>query len=397
MTANHRIEYNWIKGVETLEEYQPGGYHPVMIDDLLHERYRIVDKLGFGGYSTVWLAQDTQLMRYVAVKVNTADSLPHETTVLKALSAPSFIHPGHGLVPSLLDEFRVEEISFSRLFPLKFARALSYRLAQAVAYTHSRNCVHGDIHLSNILIRLPSSFDQLSISQLYEQYGEPDTVLITRCDGGPVPPNAPAKAVVPLFLGKYAEKFSLSDAHLLLLCDFGEAFSPATNPRLGKDCHTPPAFRAPEAKFEPQSPLTYSMDIWSLATAIWEIMGMKAIFSTDFVPDDEIVSQHVDVLGPMPSEWWQTWKGRSRFFHENGSPTEAYKENRWPCLKGSFEVCIQKWRQKIRDEIQEDEKAAFLDLMRHMLSFRPQDRPTAAEVLLSDWMVKWASPDYSEV
>jgi serine/threonine-protein kinase SRPK3 len=27
------IEYRWIDGVERLEMYQPGGYHPVMIDD----------------------------------------------------------------------------------------------------------------------------------------------------------------------------------------------------------------------------------------------------------------------------------------------------------------------------------------------------------------------------
>jgi serine/threonine-protein kinase SRPK3 len=33
-------------GGEHLERYEPGGYHPVMIDDLFHNRYRIVDKLG---------------------------------------------------------------------------------------------------------------------------------------------------------------------------------------------------------------------------------------------------------------------------------------------------------------------------------------------------------------
>lgn len=41
--------YDWIDGAEPLEKYRPGGYHPVMIGDMLHQRYRIVDKLGFGG------------------------------------------------------------------------------------------------------------------------------------------------------------------------------------------------------------------------------------------------------------------------------------------------------------------------------------------------------------
>lgn len=252
-----------------------------------------------------------------------------------------------------------------------------------------------DIHLSNILLRLPSSFDDLSIKQFYEKYGEPETVPVTRCDGEPLPYNAPAKAVVPIFLGKYAEEVTLSDAHPLL-SDFGEAFSPASEDRLGEDCHTPPAFRAPEAKFEPQTPLAYPSDIWSLATAIWEIMGMKAVFSTEFVPEDEIVAQHIDVLGLMPAEWWRRWEGRPQFFDEDGRPIESYRENRWPPLQESFEDGVQKCRRKMGDELGESEKAAFLDLMRRMLSFRPDERPTAEEVLQSEWMIKWALPDYEQ-
>ncbi|OQD61597.1 hypothetical protein PENPOL_c016G04662 [Penicillium polonicum] len=297
MGEKYPIEYNWIRGVESLEEYRHGGYHPIMIGDLLCDRYRIADKLGFGGYSTVWLAEDTHVKQFVAVK-------------------------------------------------------------------------------------------------LYKVYGEPETVPITRYDGKPlVPLNAPAKAVVPLFLGKYAEKFSLSDAHPLL-SDFGEAFSPASEARFGKDCHTPPAFRAPETKFESQTPLAYPLDVWSLAIAIWEIIGMKSIFSTDYVDEDEIVSQHIDVLGPMPPGWWQRWGGRSRFFDEHGCPTESHRENRWPPLQESFEIGIQKWRKRVGDEMTENEKSAFLDLMRRMLQFRPEERLTAEEVLSSEWMVKWALPDY---
>ncbi|KAJ5443370.1 hypothetical protein N7445_004483 [Penicillium cf. griseofulvum] len=411
----HLVEYDWIEGVERLEEYQPGGYHPIVVGDILHGRYQIVDKLGFGGYSTVWLARDTHLNRYVTLKVNIADSVQHETKVLRAMSAPpsssSPVHPGRGLVPVLLDEFEVRgpngkhicytvplaqctlrEVSFSRFFPLEVARALSYRLAQAVAYIHLQGYIHGDIHLNNILVQPPSSLDKLSIKQFYETFGEPETVPITRRDGEPLPPNVPTKAVIPLFLGKYAERFSLSDAHPLL-SDFGEAFPPASEVRLGRDCHTPVAFRAPEAKFESQTPLLYPSDIWSLATAIWEIIGMKTIFSTEFVEEDEIVAQQIDILGPIPSEWWQRWEGRAQFFDENGYPTDSYMKDKWPPLEESFEICVQKWRQKMGDEIEEEETAVFLDLMRRMLSFRPEERPTAEEVLMSDWMVKWALPD----
>lgn len=46
---------------EDLEDYRPGGYHPVNIGDDFNEgRYMIVRKLGWGHFSTVWLARDNQ-------------------------------------------------------------------------------------------------------------------------------------------------------------------------------------------------------------------------------------------------------------------------------------------------------------------------------------------------
>ena len=47
--------------VESPHRYRPGGYHPVHLGDVFCERYRVIHKLGFGTYSTVWLARDLQL------------------------------------------------------------------------------------------------------------------------------------------------------------------------------------------------------------------------------------------------------------------------------------------------------------------------------------------------
>lgn len=44
---------------EDLEDYRPGGYHPINIgDEFNNGRYLIVRKLGWGHFSTVWLARD---------------------------------------------------------------------------------------------------------------------------------------------------------------------------------------------------------------------------------------------------------------------------------------------------------------------------------------------------
>ncbi|KAG6239087.1 hypothetical protein E4U25_001127 [Claviceps purpurea] len=59
---------------EEPDNYKPGGYHPVSLGDTFDsERYTILRKLGYGLYSTVWLARDSKCQRFVALKVLRAD------------------------------------------------------------------------------------------------------------------------------------------------------------------------------------------------------------------------------------------------------------------------------------------------------------------------------------
>lgn len=45
---------------EYVEDYKKGGYHPVQLGDRFDNgRYIICRKLGWGHFSTVWLAFDT--------------------------------------------------------------------------------------------------------------------------------------------------------------------------------------------------------------------------------------------------------------------------------------------------------------------------------------------------
>lgn len=64
-----------LDSTENLEKYTPGGYHTVELGQLYDDdRYKVIHKLGSGGFSTIWLARDRHQDRYVALKIVCADS-----------------------------------------------------------------------------------------------------------------------------------------------------------------------------------------------------------------------------------------------------------------------------------------------------------------------------------
>jgi serine/threonine-protein kinase SRPK3 len=157
--------YNLYNDVEYIDRYCPGGYHPIEVNDKLNQRYHIVDKLGQGGYSTIWLARDQELNKYVAIKVGTADQVSKESDILLKLAEnPTKEFSGHLITP-VLDQFTVngpngthscivtaparcsmaESIKTSRYisFQPDVARALSAQLIMATAYVHRAGFVHG--------------------------------------------------------------------------------------------------------------------------------------------------------------------------------------------------------------------------------------------------------------
>ncbi|KAM5431951.1 hypothetical protein McanMca71_005922 [Microsporum canis] len=377
-----RVQYEYIEDIERLERYQLGGYHPILIGDILKDRYQVVHKLGHGTFSTIWLSQDIQQTTYVAVKVCTGDSSPHEADLLYDISdPPQTNHPGRAMIPTILDQFELQgpngyhrcyvsspaqssiaDATLFRLFQIETARSLVAQLVLAIAYTHTQGYAHGDIHLGNALLRLPSNLDQLSIDQLYEKFDKPVTEPIIRHDREPLPPGVP-----PL----------------------------ATIPRLGSQCRAPTPFLPPEAYFEPEKRISFPIDIWTLACAIWSILGSRALFDGTLATHDDISQQQIDILGELPHKWWNKWEARYKYFDERGKP----KKDRYvfPALEDRFEKHIQEPRRKDSvGEFDREETAALLVMLRSMLAFRPEERATIETVLGSDWMVNWGLPEFEK-
>lgn len=59
---------------EGLPDYKHGGYHAVHVGEVYINRYIVIQKLGWGHFSTVWLAKDLKYDTYVALKVQKSAS-----------------------------------------------------------------------------------------------------------------------------------------------------------------------------------------------------------------------------------------------------------------------------------------------------------------------------------
>lgn len=360
--------YYLIEGVEMIEEYEPGGYHPVLLGDLFDDgRYKIVYKLGYGGYSMTWLARDQMLDKYVAIKIMKAfveddeeqqialrvSALmcedPEETNLLSILLDSFTIHGPNGTHKCLVVEpgrmsfsDAKEESPVSNCCTLRFEthRAVMGQIIQAVAKLHEKGVVHGDLRAGNIMFHIPGDINNLSVEELYKQYGEPITEPVKHTNGGPIPDSIPKEVCHPIWLGTAPDELPVEEARSFL-CDFGESYFPAETKR--DYSNTLKLNGPPEARFS-DDPLSFPSDIWTLGCLLFKIIAIGPLFRTIFEKDDDITSQHVEACGKLPEEWWSKWKARAEYYQENGTPIADEPES----LERRFDFGCQRGR-KIMD------------------------------------------------
>lgn len=168
---------------EDLKDYVPGGYHPCYIgENYKNDKYTLVRKLGWGHFSTVWLARDNDKQCHVAMKIvrsakHYTDTAVDEIKLLDKVTTSDIHHPGHEHVIQLLDTFTHEgpngvhvvmvfEVLGENLLglirrykhrgiPLVFVKQIAKQLLSSLDFLH-RKCgvIHTDLKPENVLIEI---------------------------------------------------------------------------------------------------------------------------------------------------------------------------------------------------------------------------------------------------
>jgi hypothetical protein len=84
----------------------------------------------------------------------------------------------------------------------------------------------------------------------------------------------------------------------IFLTDFSESFQPAVDVR--QFSHTPFMLRSPEILLESTAQVSFPVEVWSLACAVFSLMGQEHLFGSWFPSKDRILAEHIDALGCLP-------------------------------------------------------------------------------------------------
>ncbi|GAW16296.1 hypothetical protein ANO14919_057190 [Xylariales sp. No.14919] len=378
--------------------YHPGGFHPVYIGDVYNNRYKILNKIGYGVYSTVWVVEDLQSQtserrEFLALKILRADCYGtghdiFEKEILLHLRDGNRGLLGYNHVTHLVDDFEHEGPngkhvclvfqlygetlrSFGAWFkesmiPTSVMRAFTFQLLCALDFAREHGVIHTDIQPSNIFVKFR---DQSLIESVYfkevpipqQNRGEEHYTAI---------PSHP-------FRGCY---FNHPDNLLefeIALGDWGVASW--TKKHLTENIQ-PVALRAPEVLIG--APWDVSTDVWNLGALLLELYRAVRMFDGRVPPDGHYeLRQHlaeiVDLFGPFPQALLA--KGNQEIvrnmFDEEGKVRDMLPLDR-PSLNSEAFV----------PGLNQDRRESFVAFLRSMMKIDPAERLSPEDLARVPWL-----------
>ncbi|KAG8632122.1 hypothetical protein KVT40_001262 [Elsinoe batatas] len=359
-----------LQGEDHFPNFATGDYYPVHPGTLYDNRYKVLAKLGFGTTSTVWLAQDLKRSlkplqwlrpRYTVLKFLTA-SATSSGAVMGSLGTFEVKHKDQQHSCIAYELMRESLGSFRRHFPdrclpSQLIRPVLEILIQGLDYMHRCcNLIHTDLQPANVLVGIenPAIIDELlqKVSSIYAgRSSDEHPVYPSYSFGAPRGPPSHPK-----------------------IADFGQAVSATTT-----HSHPiqPDRLRAPEVTLGLE--WSTAVDIWSLAVMMWDFVEGRPLFDAredgtgEYSALLHLREMHA-LLGPPPQSLLR-----------NSPYAEALVDDRG-LLRDAPSSGEERDLARTVTKLGSEDKVEFLHIMRRMLQWHPDDRPSAAELLQDPWM-----------
>ncbi|EEP77279.1 predicted protein [Uncinocarpus reesii 1704] len=394
--------------VEDLGKYKPGGYHPVVLGEVLPKpstsksrkpRYWILQKLGHGAFATVWLAKDLLgSLGYVALKINISriTGENNEIQILQWLqNSDHEDRLGYRNVIHILDDFTIqgpngthECIVTEVVAPMKCfcdipdfkprVKELSLQLMMGLSYLHSQGVTHGDLHYGNIAVSIPR-LKEHSVESIMDLFDDPELIPVVAQNPWNQTESVPAYVLqagsLVRFLEEEAEKNATFEPLCLKIMDFGNSFR-KTDKR--PPSNTPIQIRAPEVTFyelskgKVASDWNKPIDIWAAACTIYHLNYDQSLLY-GYGKGDGIIHRTLVLAGPLPPAWRPYWN-LDKYCEKSGEKGGLDTEGFW--AKQRIHGCGGPSQQ---------DTDQLINLLRSMLKVNPDDRPQASTLLSHAW------------
>ncbi|PGH04679.1 CMGC/SRPK protein kinase [Blastomyces parvus] len=386
--------------VEDPNGYCTGRYFPVIPGSVLNSgRYRIMHKLGWGGFATIWMARDTWRDSNVALKVINMEKNAQELKILRHLqhsrvAQDNADHPGRRSVVQLVDDFDLSVSHKCLVLPVmgmdlqtridvekghrlkkENAESVARQVALGLDYLWKCGIAHGDLHSKNVLFTAPA-ISALSEDRIMSRFGQPVTGAVSRQDGQQCPTSMPPYLVRPISIRG-------NDAEVGIL-DLGNAFFHENPPtHLSNPWHV----CAPESLYN--QPLDKFVDMWSMGCLLFELITGRTFMDSFLAKRIDMITGLKGILGQPPSEWYNDLDDNVRntldntrirnmgmvrylqlnYNHDDSQLLEDYDEEE--------EIPIEEY-EKPPPEFTDEELMALAGILSRLLSYNPQARGTPA-------------------
>ncbi|KAB8210114.1 kinase-like domain-containing protein [Aspergillus parasiticus] len=321
---------------QTLPFYHQKHYYPVKPGETLKDRFRAIAKLGYGAYSTVWLAWDKKAREYTSLKVGVqtkeseSSPMPNEINMLRRLEKfAEKDHPGLDFTRLARDIFEIDSPSGSHYciafkpqgnsvrtlqetFPNAqlhklLVRSIIHRLFFAVNWLHATCGVVQKVYIlpANILMDIEDNTILKDVEQ--RETENPSTPITTGTEAAATTVYRTRPTMLEL-------------SGYPWLTDFGQMR--VVEGRINQDWWMSDLHRAPEVLL--QLPWGYPVDIWSIGVMTLELLEGKNLFDpVDRVHGQYVLplalAQYIGYLGPPPLEILQKGPLFQTYFDSKGT------------------------------------------------------------------------------